>query len=134
MQEKLRDYEMVLVLDPTLEESGTEAEVGKCREVIESNGGTLDKVDEWGRRKLAYEIKKRTEGFYLLLEFRAKPGIARELDRELRVRETVLRYLTVLRKPVRPDTPETPPEEPSPETGTTEAASSDANSEDSQET
>ena len=99
MQERLRDYEMVLVLDPGLEETAIQDELGKCREVIESHGGAVDKIDMWGRRKLAYEIKKRTDGFYILLEFKAKPGIARDLDQELRVREPVLRYLTVLAPP-----------------------------------
>jgi small subunit ribosomal protein S6 len=99
VQDRLRDYEMVLVLDPNLEEAAIEEEMGKCREVLESHGGVLGKVDVWGRRKLAYEIKKRTDGLYVLVEFKAKPGIARELDRELRVRESVLRYLTVLTPP-----------------------------------
>jgi small subunit ribosomal protein S6 len=99
VQDRLRDYEMVLVLDPSLEETAIQDELGKCREVIESHGGTLSKTDVWGRRKLAYEIKKRTDGFYVLLGFKAKPGIARDLDQELRVREPVLRYLTVLAPP-----------------------------------
>lgn len=96
MEDRLREYEMVLVLDPSLEETGIQEEIGKCREIIESQGGTLGSVTLWGRKKLAYAIKKRTDGFYVLMELQAKPGIARELDQELRVREVVLRYLTVL--------------------------------------
>ncbi len=97
MQNQMREYETVLVLDPALEEDAMHAEVDKWKGLIESHGGQVAKVDMWGRRKLAYEIKKQREGVYVLLEFRGPPGIAKELDHDLRVSEAVLRHLTVLR-------------------------------------
>ena len=99
VQEKLRDYEIMLVLDPSLEEDALETEVGKRREIIEAHGGKVENVDVWGRRKLAYEIRKQREGVYVLIEFQGQPGIAKELEQDLRVSETVLRHLTVLRPP-----------------------------------
>jgi small subunit ribosomal protein S6 len=112
VQEKLRDYEIMLVLDPSLEEDALQTEVEKRRNIIESHGGKVESVDVWGRRKLAYEIRKQREGVYVLMEFQGKPGIAKELEQDLRVSETVIRHLTVLRQPKSKRAPAEPPGEP----------------------
>jgi small subunit ribosomal protein S6 len=115
LQNKMREYETVLVLDPSLEEDAIHAEVDKWKGLIESHGGQVAKVDVWGRRKLAYEIKKQREGVYVLLEFQGPPGIARELDHDLRVSEAVLRHLTVLKSEKMATAQAEPEEEPTSE-------------------
>ena len=94
----MRTYEMMLILDPEIEERTVAPSLDKYLSVITTAGGTVDKVDIWGRRRLAYEIAKKSEGIYAVVDFTADPDTAKELDRQLRLNEAVLRT-----KIIRPD-------------------------------
>ena len=87
----MRHYEMMIILDPELEERTVAPSLEKFLDVVRSGGGTVDKVDIWGKRRLAYEIDKRTEGIYAVVDMQAEPATAKELDRQLGLNESVLR-------------------------------------------
>lgn len=92
----LREYETVFVLRPNVEDSRVEDEVDGVRQTIQAGSGEILGVERWGRRKLAYEIRKVNEGIYTLIRFRGGPGLVQELERRYRLREDVLRHLTVV--------------------------------------
>jgi small subunit ribosomal protein S6 len=87
----MRKYEMVVILDPSVDERTVGTTFEKLVQVIPAEGGTVDEVDIWGKRKFAYEIDKKTEGLYIVLTFTAKSETAKELDRQLGLKESVLR-------------------------------------------
>ena len=87
----MRPYELMVIFDPEVEDRAVEPSLQKFLNVITTDGGTVDKVDIWGRRRLAYEIKKKAEGIYAVVNFTAAPATAQELDRQLGLNETVLR-------------------------------------------
>ena len=87
----MRRYEMMIILDPSLEERTVQPSLEQFLKVITNAGGTVDKVDVWGRRRLAYEIQKHAEGIYTVVDLVAEPGTVRELDRQLNLNEAVLR-------------------------------------------
>lgn len=87
----MRPYELMVIIDPDVEERTVEPSLQKFLNVITTGGGTIEKVDIWGRRRLAYEIKKKAEGIYAVVNFTAEPAIAQELDRQLGLTETILR-------------------------------------------
>lgn len=94
----VRPYEAVVVLNPALDAQEGEALnalLARLEKVITDSGGTLRKIDRWGRRRLAYPIQRQTEGYYVLLEFDGQPGAAQELERILRITDGVLRHLVV---------------------------------------
>lgn len=91
----MKRYETVIVLIPEMDESETRAFVEKISEVITDGGGIVEKVDNWGKRQLAYPISKKVEGIYLCLVYQSDGERVKELERLLRVNEKVLRYLTV---------------------------------------
>ena len=98
-------YELMIILDPFLEEADTTAELDKAQEQIKRRGGTLTNVDPWGKRRLAYPINKKLEGFYALLNFEATSEGAQlaELERTLRLDEKVMRVmLTRIPDPKKP--------------------------------
>ena len=90
------NYEVVYILDPNLGEEATAAMVTKFKALVEQNG-TLAEVDEWGKRKLAYEINGLTDGDYTLIDFHAEPSNIAELDRVLRISDVVVRHMIVAR-------------------------------------
>ncbi len=94
----MRRYEMMVILDPDIEERTVAPSLDKYLSVITTAGGSVDKVDIWGRRRLAYEINKKPEGIYAVVDFTAEPATAKELDRQLGLNEAVLRT-----KVMRPD-------------------------------
>ena len=94
----MRQYEMMVILDPEIEERTVAPSLDKYLSVVTTAGGSVDKVDIWGRRRLAYDIKKKSEGIYAIVDFTANPDTAKELDRQLRLNEAVLRT-----KILRPD-------------------------------
>jgi small subunit ribosomal protein S6 len=94
----MRQYEMMVILDPSLEERTVQPSLDQFLTVVTSGGGTVDKVDVWGRRRLAYEIDKKSEGIYTVIELKAEPDTVKELDRQLNLNEAVLRT-----KILRPD-------------------------------
>ncbi|GCE75454.1 30S ribosomal protein S6 [Cellulomonas biazotea] len=87
----LRQYELMIILDPEIEERTVAPSLDKYLSVVKTDGGTVDKVDIWGRRRLAYDIKKKSEGIYAVVDFTAEPATAKELDRQLGLNEVVLR-------------------------------------------
>lgn len=87
----LRQYEIMIILDPEIEERTVAPSLDKYLTVIKNDGGSVDKVDIWGRRRLAYDIKKKSEGIYAVVDFTATPATAKELDRQLGLNEVVLR-------------------------------------------
>ena len=87
----MRPYELMVIIDPEVEERSVEPSLQKFLNVITTDGGTVDKVDIWGRRRLAYDIKKKSEGIYAVVNFTAEPATAQEVDRQLGLDETILR-------------------------------------------
>jgi len=91
----MRNYEMVFILHPELDEEKLAASVEKVTNLINNNGGEVAKLDSWGKKRLAYEIKDLHEGFYYLVEFRGTPDTAKELDRVLKITEEILRFMII---------------------------------------
>jgi len=87
----MRRYEMMIILDPALEENTIQPSLDQFLTVIRDGGGSVDKVDVWGRRRLAYDIDKKSEGIYAVIDMVAEPDTVRELDRQLGLNEAVLR-------------------------------------------
>ena len=91
------DYEILLMLDPELSDEKQAETVTRARELIEKGGGTVDRHDVWGRRKLAYEIGHKSDGSYHLLLFTASPETLEEISRVLKIDDTVMRHLATRR-------------------------------------
>jgi small subunit ribosomal protein S6 len=91
----MRKYETIFILQPTLDEEAVKANIEKFKGVIENGGGVIENVDFWGKRKLAYEIKKVNEGFYTLINFSADNELPKELDRIFRINDTVVRHIII---------------------------------------
>ena len=87
----MRAYEVMVILDPSLEERTIEPSLDKYLNVIRKDGGNVEKVDVWGRRRLAYEVKKNAEGIYAIITLSAEPATVKEFDRQLTLNESVLR-------------------------------------------
>ena len=87
----MRHYELMISLDPETDERTVASSLEKLLQVVPNNGGTVDKIDIWGKRRLAYDIKKKSEGFYVVVDMTTAPEIAQELDRQLGLNESVLR-------------------------------------------
>ena len=87
----MRLYELMIILDPEIEERTVAPSLDKYLKVVTTEGGSVDKVDIWGRRRLAYEIKKHAEGVYAVVNFTCEPATAKELDRQLGLNESVMR-------------------------------------------
>jgi small subunit ribosomal protein S6 len=96
----LRHYEIMVILDASLEERTVAPSLDTYLNVIRTAGGSVEKLDVWGRRRLAYEIQKKTEGIYAVIDLQATPEAVAELDRQLRLNESVLRT-KVIRPEVR---------------------------------
>jgi small subunit ribosomal protein S6 len=94
----LRAYEVMVILDPDLEERTVAPSLDTYLNVVRVDGGSIENVDVWGRRRLAYEIDKKTEGIYAVVKLSAEPATVKELDRQLTLNESVMRT-----KVMRPD-------------------------------
>ncbi len=89
-------YELTYIIDTALEESARKELIERFNQVIVANGGEVEKVDEtWGKRRLAYAINYKTEGYYVLTTFKADGGVPREIERNLQISDSVIRYLVV---------------------------------------
>ncbi len=122
-------YEAVYIVDPDLGDERISAITAKYRQIVETGGGTLEKIDVWERRRLAYEIKGRTEGIYVVMQFQAKPPVEAELRRIFQISEDQIRFLIIRRDddeallPVSPPAPAaSAPAEPAAVTETPEPA------------
>ncbi len=92
-------YETLFIVNPDLEESEITKTVDIVQNVITTGGGTVLKIDKWGKRQLAYQIQKKREGYYILIYFQAPPTLIVELNRRYKLTDTIMRYLVVqLRK------------------------------------
>jgi small subunit ribosomal protein S6 len=92
----MREYESVFVLNPSVDDAQVDAELAKIKEFLSARNSEVTEIQKWGRRKLAYEVKKNREGIYTLIRFNADSSVPTELDRRYRLNENMLRYLTVL--------------------------------------
>jgi small subunit ribosomal protein S6 len=92
----LREYETVIVLDPALDDTRVSQEIDTVQNVITQGGGEVLEVQRWGRRRLAYEIRKKREGIYSLIRFKSEGGVLDDLKRRFLINELLLRHLTVL--------------------------------------
>ena len=91
----MKKYELAVVLKPELDEETKAAEMQKVQDLITRFGGTIDKIDDWGKRRLAYEIQKVNEGFFSFISFDAEGTVPAEIESRVRIMENVLRYLIV---------------------------------------
>ncbi len=94
----MRAYEVMVILDPSLDERTVAPSLDTYLNVVRQDGGQVESVDVWGKRRLAYEIQKNAEGIYAVIDLRAEPATVKELDRQLTLNESVLRT-----KVIRPD-------------------------------
>ena len=94
----MRHYELMVILDPDIEERTVAPSLDQFLGVVKTDGGTVEKIDIWGRRRMAYEIDKKAEGIYAVVDLQAEPATVQELDRQLNLNEAVLRT-----KLIRPD-------------------------------
>lgn len=93
---RLREYEVVYVLAPNADNAEAERVNAKVTEVVSGYGGKLVKLDNWGRRKLAYPIKRNTRGIFVYMKYVAQPGVVAEIERNLRIADSVLRFQNTL--------------------------------------
>lgn len=91
-------YELTFVVNAKIEDDERAAVVDKCKALIERFGGTITNVDEWGKRRLAYEIQKMKEGFYYIVQFDAPTTAPAEIESRIRIMDNVMRYLVVKRE------------------------------------
>ena len=98
METALRTYEVMVILDPSLDERTVAPSLDTYLNVVRQDGGQVESVDVWGKRRLAYEINKSAEGIYAVIDLKAAPATVKELDRQLTLNESVLRT-----KVIRPD-------------------------------
>ena len=95
-----RHYEVMVILDPTLDERTVQPTLDNFLNVIRTSGGNVEKVEVWGKRRLSFEIKKHTEGIYAVLDVNSEPDAVKELDRQLGLQESVLRTKVLRRDSV----------------------------------
>ena len=95
MEKIIGKYETIFVINPEYSEEATKALIEKFTGIITNNGGTIDSIDEWGKRKLAYPIEDLTEGYYVLVNFEASKTVPAELDRVYNITDGILRSIIV---------------------------------------
>ena len=88
---RMRNYELMVILDPDLEERTVEPSLETYLNLVRQDGGSVESVDVWGRRRLAYEVNKKAEGIYAVVTLAAEPATVKELDRQLGLNESVMR-------------------------------------------
>lgn len=91
----MRSYELLMVVRPDLDEESTKAVIEKAKGLITNNGGEIEKEDIWGKRRLAYEIRRFREGYYAVINFKSEPKATDELDRILKITDEVIRFIVV---------------------------------------
>jgi small subunit ribosomal protein S6 len=91
----MRQYEVMVILDAGLEEDVIRTIIDRATQIIANRGGTVDKVDRWGKRRFAYEVHHRSEGYYVLIETTAEPAVLAEVDRMLGLADEVIRHKVI---------------------------------------
>ena len=91
----MNQYEVMYVIDAALEDSARVELINRFSDLVKKNGGEIDRVDEWGKRRLAYAINYKTEGYYVLMYIKGPSELPRELERNMQISDSVLRYLVV---------------------------------------
>ena len=91
----MNKYQLAVVVSAKIEDEERAAVVDKCKALIERFGGTITNVDDWGKKRLAYEIQKMKEGFYYFIQFEAESSAPAEIESRIRIMDNVLRYLVV---------------------------------------
>ena len=91
----MNKYELVYVIDTTLDDDARKAVMDRFHGMLGSLGGKVEKVEEWGKRRLAYPINYKTEGYYVLVNYTAEASVPKEIERNLQISDSILRYLTV---------------------------------------
>lgn len=91
----MNKYELAVVVSAKLEDDERAATIEKVKDLITKNGGTITNVDEWGKKRLAYEVQKMREAFYYFIQFDAEPTVPAEIESRIRIMENVVRYLCV---------------------------------------
>jgi small subunit ribosomal protein S6 len=94
---ELRKYEIMLILPPEADDKVVGAVTDRISQVLAERGGSVEKVDRWGKRRFTYEIRRQSEGFYLIVEAMADPAAVKELDRVLSLADEVIRFKVVVR-------------------------------------
>lgn len=92
----MKEYETIFVLEPNFDDAAVDQEIEKIKEIVSQDGGEVVAVEKWGRRKLAYEIRKKKEGIYTLIRFKALATVLPLLARRYHLNENLLRHMTVL--------------------------------------
>ena len=92
---EMNKYEVVYIIDPAVEEEARKALIARFNDLIANNGGTVEKVEEWGKRRLAYAIDYKTEGYYVLVNFQGEADLPKELERNLQISDSVIRYQVI---------------------------------------
>lgn len=91
----MNSYELLYIIKPTVEEEARAALIAKFAEIVKNDQGEVEKIDEWGMRKLAYAINYISEGYYVLMNFKSNPDLPAELERNLKISEDVMRFMVV---------------------------------------
>lgn len=91
----MNKYESVIIINPSLDEQGIKDVITKFTDLINNNNGKVENVDEIGKRKLAYEIKKQSEGYYVVYTFEANPEFIKELERIYRITDSIMKFITI---------------------------------------
>ncbi|MDO4567663.1 MAG: 30S ribosomal protein S6 [Clostridia bacterium] len=94
----MNKYEALYIITPELDEEAISASIEKFSQLVATNGGVVEKVDEWGRRRLAYEIDYKSEGYYVLMHFEGASELPREMERNFKNDENIIRYVVVRRQ------------------------------------
>lgn len=91
----MNSYELLYIIDNELSDEAKEAVIARISAVVTDNGGTIDEVDKWGTRRLAYPINYKSEGYYVLVNFSAAPSLPTELERVMRITDSIVRFMVV---------------------------------------
>ena len=91
----MTNYELMFIIDPALEHDAKAATVEALKDIIATEGEVIGEADVWGMRKLAYPIQKKSEGYYVVIEFQAQPTLPKELDRRLKISDHIMRHMIV---------------------------------------
>jgi small subunit ribosomal protein S6 len=91
----MKKYETIFILDPDLEEEQAQSAIEKVKSIITQTNGEILKIEDWGKRKLAYEVKKKAKGHYILIHFLGSPALLSELERNFRVMDSIIKFQSV---------------------------------------